>query len=139
MYGGSKSRRTAAELFNQYQDHAAIRKAECYAQYTLPYLMIDPNITARDGRQDTLEHDYQSIGADLVNTLASKLTQNLFPVGIANFKINIDNELREMAAELGVDQDSQLEASLNSIADEAAKQPLLSGGYHKLNKVAQLL
>lgn len=62
--------------FREMQDAFLLAKSKHYAQWTIPYLMGEPS---RDGMQQALEGDFQSVGALLTNSLSSKLAGLLFP------------------------------------------------------------
>ena len=69
-------------LYLKYQDGRLLTKWQNYALWTIPSIFPDIN----SGKDTTLlgnaplEHDYQSIGALLVNSLSSKMTNILFPI-----------------------------------------------------------
>ena len=74
-------------------------KAREAAKYTLPSLLKDDN-----GDVMVYETPNQSIGADGVNNLASKVTLTMLPPNQPFFKFSIDsNDLKELAINGGVD------------------------------------
>ena len=128
----------AMQLWEAYRDTSAIKRAECYAEYTLPYLMVDPLLKSENQTSTALEKDYQSVGALLVNNLASKIAGALFPVGIPYFRLQPSPELLRLAKEQDVDQ-ATLKSSLVRLAQEASGQVFFSGGMHKLTYMIKLL
>lgn len=74
-------------------------KAREAAKYTLPSLLKDDN-----GDVMVYETPNQSIGADGVNNLASKVTLTMLPPNQPFFKFNIDNDdLKRLAESAGMD------------------------------------
>ena len=61
-------------------------RAQDYSKVTLPYIMPD----AEDVSSQELQTDFNSIGADLVNNLANKYIQELFPPSRPFFRLRID-------------------------------------------------
>ncbi len=125
---------TAAELWNVYRDSSVVSAAVHYSKYTIPSLMADPNIQGAG----TLEYDFQSAGALLVNSLSSKVTQALFPPGRPNFRIELDDEVREAAALDGTEE-SALRESANALEQSSSDRQHLHGGFAKLQRMAKLM
>lgn len=102
------------------RDATVIAKCEEYARYTLASIFQDPLCTSK-----RVTHDFQSVGGVLVNSLATKLVNSLFPVGIPFFRNQITDALREAAERQG-----QAEAELSNILariDKEAAEGLLGG------------
>lgn len=127
---------TASGRFTAYRDSAAVRRSEEYAKFTLPALMVDPSL-ARNGRQ-AIEHDFQSDGAVYVNALAAKLAGALFPAGRPSFRIEASDELKQVAAEQGVD-DATLNARMAELERAATTQLFLNASLAKLTRAIKLL
>jgi hypothetical protein len=66
-------------------------RAQDYAKVTLPYILPDTD----DVSSQELQTDFNSIGADLVNNLANKYVQELFPSSRPFFRLRIDEFQRE--------------------------------------------
>jgi len=66
-------------------------RAQDYSKVTLPYIMPD----AEDVSSQELQTDFNSIGADLVNNLANKYIQELFPPSRPFFRLRIDELVRQ--------------------------------------------
>lgn len=128
----------AQGLWSKYRDTHAIKRAEDFAKYTVPYLMVDPLERTDQQSSGTIERDYQSVGALLVNNLSSKIASALFPVGIPYFKLRPSPELVKLARERGVDEQS-LVSSLSRLEREAAPQVFHAGGLHALTYMIKLL
>ena len=125
---------TANQLWTQYRDENVIRKCEQFARFTLPSLMVDP---LQEGPQE-IEHDFQSVGAVLLNNLASKLVSALFPTGVPFFKNTITKGLQQAAVERNID-DQQLASMLAQVDRDAAERLFLNGALAKLTRVIKLL
>ena len=80
-----------AALFNEYGDSSLLERLELYALWTISSVFPSAE-NRRDKGNAVIEHDYQSVGALLVNRLASKLASTLFPVGTSFFKIEITEQ-----------------------------------------------
>lgn len=126
---------SAASLWTRYRDTSVIFRSEQYAKFTLPYLLVDP---LRGMSQNQIEHDFQSLGALLVNNLASKISQALFPPGIPYFKIATSPELEAAAADAGLEP-LDLAGRMAMLEQAATEQVFLHGGQHKLTRVVKLL
>lgn len=128
----------ASELWQKYRDTYAIYKAEQYAKFTIPSLMVDPLRGHKGASADGIEHDFQSVGAFLVNNLASKIVSALFPANMPYFKLELSPELEEAAADEGVST-SELQGRLSELERDSTKQVFLHGGQHKLTRAVKLL
>lgn len=126
---------TAAQLWTKYRDTSVVSRAEHFAKFTLPYLMVDP--LSGHGRA-TVEHDFQSSGSMLVNNLASKISQALFPPGVPYFKMEVSPALQAAADEAGLDE-ATLAGRMATLEQEATGQVFLHGGQHKLTHLIKLL
>lgn len=91
-------------LYLKYEDSRTLLKLKNYALWTIPGAFPDINRESDMKGNVQVEHDYQSIGAILVNYLAAKLTGILFPVTQSFFKIKPTDKLLELAQQaFGVD------------------------------------
>lgn len=130
----------ASRLWSEYHNTSAVRRAEEYAKYTSPALMVDTlewqNTTVNSTQ--TVEYDFQSAGALLLNSLASKLTQSLFPPNRPSFQIMASPELQEIAKEQQVD-DATLRSRMAQLERDSSQRLFLNAGYHKLNRAIKLL
>jgi hypothetical protein len=125
---------TAEQLWSQYRDENVIKKCEQFARFTLPSLMVDP---LQCGPQE-IEHDFQSVGAVLLNNLSSKLVAALFPTGVPFFKNAITKGLQEAADERSIDP-QQLASMLAQVDREAGERLFLNGALAKLTRIIKLL
>lgn len=85
-------------LFKEMQDNLVLDKSRSYARWTIPFLMVEPS---RDGKAKEVEGDFQSRGAVLVNSLASKLANLLFPTVTPFMKVNLSDEDIQEVVETG--------------------------------------
>lgn len=89
------------QLFLELRDESLIRRCVQYGQWTVP--AVFPDLTNGVKQREVL-YDYQSIGAMLAHSLATKLTQLLFPTNTSFFKLsfeNVDNLSKEEKEALG--------------------------------------
>lgn len=115
-----------ATLFDQYIDAVVINKAQQYSRWTIPSLTAKSTLGAN---AQTLEGDYQSEGATLVNSLASKFTTLLFPTTHAFMGFDLNKELLE---QLGADP-KELDESLATTVLKASQRIFHGKSYHQLN------
>jgi hypothetical protein len=125
---------TAAARWEQLRDSAAIRRAEEFAKMSLPYIMRDP----LQGDHADIEHDFQSVGAVLVNNLGAKLVQSLFPTGVPFFRSELTDAIKAAADGQDVD-DSAVSAALAQLDQKATKRLFLNASLAKLTRVVKLL
>ena len=71
------------------------RRGESYAKVTVPYLMPDTDDVSSQEQQT----DFNSIGSELVNSLANKYVQELFPSTRPFFRLRIDELDRDENAD----------------------------------------
>ena len=99
--------RTAEGLWQELRDDALVARSADYARWTIPAVFPEQPNFQKSGNQ-IIEYDYQSMGAMLVNKLASKLTQTLFPTNTSFFKLSlqglsdqqVDEETQKLVAKL---------------------------------------
>ena len=82
-----------ASLFVKYQDSVVLQACATYAQWTIAALGADPR-----GTRVELERDFQSVGALLVNHLASRMANLMFPVGTPFFQLQLKQSQADAAA-----------------------------------------
>lgn len=129
-------RELASQMWSQYRDTLAIRKAEDFAKFTLPSLMVDPLLYT--DQSQVIEYDFQSYGALLVNNATSKLTTALFPPGRPCFVVELDPELKKLAEAQGVSE-SALAAAGTQLANDATTRLFRNASLAKLQRVVKLL
>ena len=108
------ARVTAKSLYTKLRDSNVLADNTAYARWTVAQLMADPETGF--GRHKVVERDYQSIGALLVNSLASKLAQLLFPIQNPFFTLSVSDELKSENRKAGKSQ-----AKLDGIIAEAVR------------------
>lgn len=127
------SKPTAATLWTKYRDTSVIEKCRQYAQYTLPGLFIDPLV-----QQQSVQHDFQSVGGLLLNHLGAKVTRALFPPGVPFFKNVASEDLKRTATEKGV-SDGELDNKLNQVDNQATDRLFLNSSTAQLTNIIKLL
>lgn len=125
---------TAAGLWQKFRHPAVIKRAETYARYTIPSLMVDPLLATTD---QNVIYDFQSVGAVLVNQLAAKLTGLLFPATQPFFKNVLSKELKQSTVAQGRSVE-ELQGALAQIEIEASQIPFIKANYAKLTRAIKL-
>lgn len=123
-------------LFNQYRDDSAILRMEKYALWSLPTVFA--RTEQLNGRQEPVERDYQSVGAMLTNTLASKITELLFPSNQSFFRLDSTVNTDAMASALATDAKS-LASGLADLENTAYRRIFLRSSYNQLMHAMKLL
>lgn len=91
---------TIQTLFNKYRDESLLSKLENYALWTIPSVFPrngEDNYYDFQNRQ--IEYDCQSIGAGLVNMLATKLASTLFPANTSFFRMQLSDDAKAVLEE----------------------------------------
>lgn len=78
-----------------------LERSEDYAGWTLPHLFLGPHIVAA---QEEMQHDYQALGAQLVNNLANKIVTTLFQPGRPFFRLDLDDKQVLQMVESGIEE-----------------------------------
>ena len=121
-------------LFNNYKDDSFLKKLENYSLWTIPSVFPQDE-TISKGNQ-SIEHDYQSYGAMLVNNLAPKLAKLLFPFKQAFFNINPTDKLQS-AVERATNEGIDWKSTLAALEREACQHVFVDGAYAKLIEVVR--
>jgi len=130
---------THESLYKKYEDTRSLLKMKTYALWTVPgaFPEIDKDHDMKGNMP--IEHDYQSIGAVLVNFLAAKLAGLLFPITQSFFKISATPQLLELAkVTFGVDDDS-VKNRLISIENAASAALYKNASYAQLIQLLRYL
>lgn len=90
-----------ADLFIRLKDSSVLNSSESFARWTLPNVFTK-DTSGNDGRRTELTHDYQSTGALLINSAATKIANALFPQGSPFFRFTDSEELSGIVNELGL-------------------------------------
>ena len=93
---------TLSALFSKYRDDALLNKLESYALWTIPSV-FPSEVDAAKYQNADIEYDCQSKGALLVNRLATKLARTLFPANTSFFRIEINDEIKELFKQQQID------------------------------------
>lgn len=123
--------------FNKYRDDSVLLKAEQYAKWTLPQLMLDI-VMQRGNQAAVLERDYQEVGALFVNNLAAKITGLLFPATRQFFKVALGEEIKKAARERGLDE-TALSARYAKLELAACERVFYNASYNQLMMAAKHL
>lgn len=126
---------THQALFAKYEDADVTLSSEKYAFWTVPTVFTREN---SEGERISIQRDFQSHGAMLVNNLASKLTRTLFPTGMSFFRISDTDKMREIIAQLGTDT-TALQATFSGIEQDALSLLYTHAGYAQLTHMMKLL
>lgn len=125
--------------FQELQDAFVIEKCREYARWTIPYLMGE---ATRDGKQSSIEGDYQSLGALLVNSLSAKLTGLLFPTTHPFMSIELTSEGREVLQgalqEMGEDP-NDLNNHLAVLVRDASNKAFTGKSFYQLTLALKYL
>lgn len=79
-----------------------MRRFEGYASVTIPKVLLPSDV---DQNTASIQHDWNSVGAQAVNHLANKITMALFQPGMPFFRLDADNALRSQLNEMGITED----------------------------------
>ena len=133
---------THSQLYTKYTDDAYLKTLNDYSKWTVPSLFPrDVKQGKRYGNND-IEHDFQSVGAMLVNRMAAKLTQTLFPINHTFFKINVSaDKLKEMGIPLPNVQvfDEETRQVFAEYENTACKRLYINNSYAQLQQALALL
>lgn len=125
-------------LFEEYGDSSLLDRLELYAIWTIP-MVFPADCNRRDKGNAIIEHDYQSIGALLVNHLATKLATTLFPVGTSFFKIEVTEQTRAKVMEMFKQDIKSDDTSLINLENSACRRLFLKASYAQLVQAIRLL
>lgn len=126
-------------LYEKYEDSRTLLKLKNYALWTIPGAFPDVHHEQDMKGNVQVEHDYQSIGATLVNYLAAKLTGILFPVTQSFFKIKPTDKLLELAQQtFGVDT-AEVNSELVRIENAACQGLYKNASYAQLIQLLRYL
>lgn len=116
---------TLEALFKKDTDAGVLDAAEKFAEWTVPTIFTRE--LYGDGRRIALSRDYQSTGAMLVNTAATKLVDALFPQGNSFFRFTKSAELDSFISSLG--SSATAESMLAEVENTASQKVFEKGGY----------
>lgn len=127
--------RTYQTLFVTYQDSRFLKKLEDYSLWTIPSLFPQEFEHGTTGNMQ-IQHDYQSMGATLVNNLAPKLAKLLFPFKQPFFNIQVSSALvQAFGLQSG---DSTWRNKLVNLEMESCSRLFYNGGYAGLLEALKL-
>ena len=125
------SKDTHESLYRKYTDDSLKRKLEYYALWTIPSTFPKNETSVPNGNAD-IEHDYQSVGAMLVNRLATKLAGSLFPANASFFRIDANADLKQQLEKAATQ-------SLIELENTACRRLLYNASYAQLVQALRLL
>ena len=123
---------TLAGLFTKYRDDALLTRIEAYALWTIPSVFPKGDRAVSYNDNALIEYDYQSIGAGLVNRLATKLARTLFPANTSFFRIEVNDQLKALLKKEGMDD-------IISYENKACSQLFLNASYAQIVQLLRLL
>lgn len=129
--------KTLSDLYSEFEDTNLKSKLELYALWTIPSVFPEESASYNKTGNAEIKHDYQSIGARLVNTLTSKLTATLFPYSTAFFRINASQEVQAVINQNS--NNSVAKATLAQIEGLANKALFYNASYAQLCQLVRLL
>lgn len=103
-------------LFLKYRDDRIVEKSRLYAKFTLPSLLrVSEDMLNQDDQEVT--RDYQSVGALLVNSLAPKITELLFP----STRPFVSLSYNDPESELDSDEVAEVSGAMIKLQDAVAE------------------
>lgn len=118
-------------LFDKYRDDNLLSKLENYALWTIP--SVFPREESLNNYQNkSIEYDCQSIGAGLVNRLATKLASTLFPANTSFFRLEVNEEIKALFDERQIENIIEYE-------NKACKRLFDKASYAQLVQAMRLL
>lgn len=124
-------------LYRDYEDSKLISKYANYALWTTPGAFPEMQTAKTRGNYD-IEHDYQSVGALLVNSLAPKLAGLLFPYHQPFFKIKFTKAIRDFMQQRGKDP-KKSEGELIQMEQDAMSRLFINASYAQLIQAIRYL
>lgn len=128
-------------LYNRYEDSRLLLKAENYAYWTIPSAFPENYRKIGNSRNEgnaPIQHDYQSMGAVLVNYLAAKLAGILFPINQSFFKINPTEILKQVITSMDT-EGQEFNSKLVTLENKACKQLFVNASYAQLIQALRYL
>ena len=126
---------TYESLFSTYQDTRLLKKLENYSLWTIPSIFPENFEHGKTGNME-IQHDYQSVGATLVNNLAPKLAKLLFPFKQPFFHIEPTDKIKGL---IDTGQNDEWRNELVNLENSASKQLFLNSGYAALLETLKYL
>lgn len=126
-----------SSLYEKYKDVELLAKFEQYAKWTTASVFPTWNDKMELKGNDPVERDYQSTGAILVNNLASKLVQYLFPVSTNFFRLRDTAELKDFLR--SIEGTGDVTQRLVDLERNASELLFDKGGYAQLHQLMRIL
>lgn len=96
-----------------------LSRCEQYARYTIPNLLLPEG---REPDKHGSPHEFQSLGAQVVNHLANKLVLALFAPSRPFFRLDPKQEMLDQIAEANPNQQKEQQAQLQNMLAQAERQ-----------------
>jgi hypothetical protein len=129
---------TISNLFKKYRDDQLITRLEQYSIWTIPSVFPECRALMEHGNA-TIVHDYQSVGALLVNRLATKLASSLFPVGTSFFRIEINEDVKQVIKTQTGLSDADVNTRFIQYENDACRRLFYGASYAQLVQALRLL
>lgn len=124
-------KQTHKTLYSKYRDDVLLSKLESYSMWTIPSV-FPKDVSAGLHKNAEIEYDCQSKGALVVNRLATKLARTLFPANTSFFRIEVNDELKDLFKQQQIDDIVQYE-------NRACARVFLNASYAQLVQALRLL
>lgn len=128
--------------FEKLRSDLVERKSKQYAGWINPALYPDSGYeTAKwESNTGTVDRDFQSFGSQLISYAASKLMQELFPIGKSFFKLELSDDMYQKAAQiLGLRDPSKVDGDLVKFSNEVCELIHIQGNYARISWGIQVL
>lgn len=126
-------------LYEKYRDDRLLDKYKDYSRWTIATVFPKTTAISQLKGNDVTERDFQSLGAILVNSLASKLVSLLFPIGVSFFKISDNKDSVKLLNDLKQSDGARYKTTqMANIELKASERVLSNAGYHQLHQLAKL-
>lgn len=127
---------TLKALYREYEDTNVTEAAKLFCKWTVATLLSADS--TNNGKRTNIEKDYQSLGALLLNTGASKLTQALFPEHTSFFAFQETDATVKLFAELE-DAKGDVTSFLNELGRNSSALVHANAGYSQTSYATKLL
>ncbi len=128
---------TLEAVFAKDTDPGVLDASEQFAQWTVPTIFTR-DIYTGDGKRIQLSRDYQSTGALLINSAATKIVDALFPQGNPFFRFSKSQELESFISSLG-NTGATANSTLSEVEKTASAKVFERDGYASKLRAVKLL
>ncbi|CAK1257655.1 head-tail adaptor [Klebsiella phage vB_Kpl_K72PH164C2] len=128
---------TLEAVFAKDTDPGVLDASEQFAQWTVPTIFTR-DIYTGDGKRTQLSRDYQSTGALLINSAATKIVDALFPQGNPFFRFSKSETLESFISSLG-NTGAGAASTLSEVERTASMKVFERDGYASKLRAVKLL